>query len=178
MNRQLFFKQRLIFTIIVSISTGSLLLFDYFNGGVPSHHILNRKDLPEISNWWGGLLLPALTWFLLYRLDKRLKLNGGFTLPQNVYWGFFITLFFGISLSAFFSFGYNNISGIMIQSVLPIALFYPIYRAECLLGFVLGMTYTFGGVLPIGIGAILAGIGAILYLFIRPIFLLIFSKIT
>jgi uncharacterized PurR-regulated membrane protein YhhQ (DUF165 family) len=177
MNRQLLHKQRLIFTVIIGIIIWSLLFFDYFNGGVPSHHILNNKDLPAISNWWGGFLVPALTWFLLYRLDIRLRKNGESDLPKSVYWGFFVALIFGIVLSTFFSFGNTTMPELMMESILLIALFYPIYRSECFLGFVLGMTYTFGGVLPVGIGAILAVIGVVIHSFIRPIFLFIFSKI-
>jgi hypothetical protein len=40
------------------------------------------------------------------------------------------------------------------------------------------MTYTFGGVLPLGIGAILVLLCAILYLLIRPIILFAFKKIA
>ncbi len=177
MNEKLLVKQKVIFTAIVSLVLWLLLIFDHFNGGVSSHHILNKKELPEISNWWGGILLPILTWFLLSRVDKRLKKNNKSNLPKSVYYGFGASLSFGIALSAFFSFGYSNISGIMIQSVLLMALFYPIYQAECLLGFVLGMTFTFGAVLPTGIGAILALISTFLYLFIRPHVLFLFSKI-
>jgi hypothetical protein len=178
MNEKLFFRQRLIFTIIVSIAIWLLLIFDHFNGGVPSHHLLNKKDLPEISNWWGGLLLPLLTWFLLYRLNQRFKKNNESSLPRAVYFGFFATLIFGIVLSVFFSFGYLKPPEIMMEGVLLVALFYPIYRAECILGFVLGMIFTFGTVLPTGIGLILVLIGAILYLYVRPIILFIISKFT
>ena len=178
MDEKSFFKQRLIFTTVVSIAIWLLLIFDHFNGGVPSHHILNKKDLPEISNWWGGLLLPLLTWFLLYRLDRRLKKSNESAIPKTVYFGFLAALFFGILLSSFFSFGYFNIPEMMLEGVFLIALFYPIYRVECMLGFVIGMTFTFGTVLPTAIGLILVLIGSFLYLFVRPIILFIISKFT
>jgi hypothetical protein len=54
------------------------------------------------------------------------------------------------------------------MGILLIALFYPIYRAECLLGFVLGMTFTFGAVLPTGIGSILASIGFLTFNLVEP----------
>ncbi|HSF52731.1 MAG TPA: hypothetical protein VLA71_03215, partial [Algoriphagus sp.] len=60
--------------------------------------------------------------------------------------------------------------------VLLAALFLPIYRAECLLGFVFGMTYTFGAVLPTLVGSILALIGAAIYLFIRRGIIFLGSK--
>ena len=59
----------------------------------------------------------------------------------------------------------------MVNSIFIIALFFPIYRAECLLGFVMGMTFTFGAVLPTGIGSIFALIGAVLFLFVRSLLL-------
>jgi hypothetical protein len=178
MNQKLFFNKRLIFTTIVSLTIWSLLLFEHFNGGVPSHHILNRKDLPEISNWWGGLLLPILTWFLLLRTTQRLIKNKEVNLSKPVIGGFLIAFFFGVSISTSFSFNIPKIPEMMLQSILFIALFFPIYRAECLIGFVLGMTYTFGTVLPTGIGSVLAVIGAILYLLIRPVFLFMYSRVS
>lgn len=48
-----------------------LLAWEYTHGGFQSHQILRRKDLPELQNWWGGILLPLFTWFLLYRIQKR-----------------------------------------------------------------------------------------------------------
>jgi hypothetical protein len=69
----MFFKTRLYFTGTITIFIWLLLTWNYFHGGVPSHHILKRKDFPEIANWWGGLLLPLLTWFLLYRIQKRIS---------------------------------------------------------------------------------------------------------
>ncbi|WP_194976047.1 hypothetical protein [Aquiflexum lacus] len=175
-------KIRLYFTAIITLAIWALLLWSHFHGGVPSHHILAREDLPEISNWWGGFLLPFLTLFLSYRVEKRLtKQCKGHspltTIPKSVWTGFFLALLYGISLSSFFSFGNTEMPGYMLMGILVISLFYPIYRAECILGFVVGMTYTFGAVLPTGISCILALIGTLIYLLIRPGILLLFSKI-
>ena len=59
MDEKMFSKKSLYITGIVTAGIWSLLLWDHFNGGVPSHHIMHQKDLPAISNWWGGLLLPS-----------------------------------------------------------------------------------------------------------------------
>lgn len=177
----MFLKTRLYVTVIVTIAILSLLLWNHFNGGVPSHHILAREDLPEISNWWGAVLLPLLTLLLTYRVEKRLtgqnKVQSPLTnIPKSVTIGFFLALLFGITLSSFFSLGNTEVPGYMLMGALGTALFFPIYRAECLLGFVIGMTYTFGAVLPTGIGSILALIGAVIYLGIRPLILYVFTK--
>ena len=179
----MFFKTRLYFTGIITISIWSLLTWDYYHGGVPSHHILHRKDLPEFSNWWGGLLLPLLIWFLLYRIQKRISNNKDENSPVskfsiNILYGFMGALFFGILLSAFFTFGYIEIPFYMLMGLMLLALFLPIYQAECFLGFIIGMTFTFGGMLPIGIGSILTLIGAVLYLFVRPVILFVKSKLV
>jgi hypothetical protein len=167
-------KTHLNFTGIITFAIWTLLIWNHFNGGVPSHHILAREDLPELSNWWGAILLPLLTWCLSYRVEKRLtKQNKGKSrikaIPKSVIAGFFLSLIFGITLSTFFSYGNTEIPGNMLMGALVTALIFPIYRAECLLGFVIGMTYTFGAVLPTGIGGILILICAVIYLGIRPI---------
>ena len=72
MTEQQLSRVRLYFTALVTLITWSMLLWQYSNAGVPSHHLLHRADLPAISNWWGGLLLPALSWIMLGRIQKRI----------------------------------------------------------------------------------------------------------
>ncbi len=173
MNEKIFFRIRLYFTGVVTILIWSLLLWDHFHGGVPSHHLLARKDMPSFSNGWGGLLIPLLTWFLLYRVHKRIRKTkdvdvAASAFPIAILTGFVGALLFGITLSTFFTVGNTEVPAYMLMGILLLALFLPVFRAECLLGFVLGLTYTFGGVLPILIGSILTLLSALLYLFLRP----------
>lgn len=173
MTETTFLKVRLYFTGIVGLAIWSLLAWNYYHGGVPSHHLLAREDLPSFSNWWGGLLLPLLAWFLSYRIQKRMysgaeKKSTEMKLPDSVLYGFFGGLLFGIVLSIFFTFGNENVPSYMMLGLFALALFFPIFRAEYFLGFVMGMTFTFGGVLPIIIGSILVLLTAVLYLLIRP----------
>jgi hypothetical protein len=183
MSERKFFIFRLYFTAAVAVAIWSLLAWDHYHGGVPSHHILANKDLPAFSNGWGALLLPLLTWYLLYRIQKRaFSENAGnseaphFLLPAL--YGFLGALLFGILLSTFFTMGDVDLPGYMLIGLLVLAFFCPIYRAEYLLGFVMGMTFTFGAVLPTGIGLILSFIGLVLYLYIRTAFQYVGSKLT
>lgn len=182
MKKNEFLITKVLITGLVSIAIWSLLAWYYFNGGVPSHHILAREDLPEISNWWGGILLPILTWLVLFRIQKRENLpkvnsNNFLQIPKKTWFSFMGALLLGISLSVFFTLGNEGMSGYLMLSVFAISLFFPVYRAECLLGFVLGMTFTFGAVLPTGIGSILAIIGFLIYNLIRPFLVFIFKYI-
>ena len=166
MNELSFSNIRMYLTGIGTIAIWSLLSWNHYHGGVPSHHILARADLPKISNWWSGILLPLLTWFLLYRIQKRIVLNDDKSLKSNIFYGFLGALFFGILLSMSFTLGLQ-FEDYMMLSIFPLALFLPIYRSEYLLGFVFGMTFTFGAVLPTGVGSLLALVAAVLYLFVR-----------
>lgn len=182
MNEKTIFKRSLYFAGIVAVGIWSLLLWNHFHGGVIGHHILHRGDLPKISNWWGGFLLPLLTLFLTYRVQKRLYRNNDdksnlSKIPMKYTYRFLLALSFGILLSVFFSFGYSDPMGYMMYGLLLLALFFPIYKAECLLGFVIGMTFTFGAVLPTGVGIILALIGAVFYLYVRTGMIFIIRKI-
>jgi hypothetical protein len=96
--------------------------------------------------------------------------------PVNILYGFAGALFFGILLSIFFTLGYSELPGYMIAGLFLLALFIPVYRAECLLGFVIGMTYTFGAVLPTAFGSVLVLVSAILYLYIRRAILYVVSE--
>lgn len=174
-----FYRTQLYITAIVTLAIWSLLMWDYFHGGVPSHHLLQREDLPEFSNWWGGVFIPLLTWFLLYRIQKRVRANStSFRIPKNVFYAFIAALAFGILLSVFFTLGYADMPLYMIIALFIVSLGFPIYRAECFLGFVFGMTFTFGGVLPIIVISIFSLIGAALFLIVRPGILFIVSKLA
>ncbi len=182
MKKDKFFNTKVRITGFVSIAIWSLLTWYYFNGGVPSHHILAREDLPEISNWWGAILLPILTWFVLLRIQKRDKLpkvnsNNFLQIPQKIWLSFMGALLLGISLSIFYTLGNEGMSGYLMLSVFLLSLFFSVYRAECLLGFVIGMTFTFGAILPTLIGSILAAIGFLIYNLIRPSLLFLYNYV-
>jgi len=172
MTEATFFKIRIYATGIIAIAIGSLLIYNYYHGGIPSHHILADKDLPEFSNLWGAVLLPLLTWFLTYRTQKRIfhQHDGPVerSLIKQAIYAFALALVYGIILSIFFSYGYSDMTGNMMLGIFGLALFFPVYCAECLLGFIIGMTFTFGAVLPTGIGSILALIAFVLYRGVRP----------
>ncbi len=175
-------KNRYYITASITIAIWGLLVFTYFHGGVPKHHLLNRSDLPAVSNWWGGIVLPVLSWFLLYRIQKRLLYSNLenkvlVKLTGNTIYRFLAALLFGVLLSVFFSFGYEAVPGYMLMGTFIVALFIPIYRSECLLGFVIGMSFTFGAVLPTLVGCILILLYTILYLLLRPFILYIAGKL-
>lgn len=182
MKKNEFLKTQILLTSIVSVAIWSLLAWYYFNGGVPSHHILAREDLPEISNWWGAILLPLLTWFVLFRIQKRENLPNTevpniLGIPRKIWLGFLGALTLGAALSVFFTLGNEGMSGYLMLSVFLISLFFPVYRAECLLGFVIGMTFTFGAILPTVIGSILAVIGFLIHNLLRPSLLFLYNFI-
>ncbi|MFZ4477382.1 MAG: hypothetical protein ACOYPR_19455, partial [Saprospiraceae bacterium] len=98
---------KILITAIVTIVIFGLLFWQHLHGGVPSHHILQRADLPEISNWWGGLLLPVLTWLGLGRIEKRLNkqvLTAQITDNQNIkiLGRFFLGLTMGLLIAVSF----------------------------------------------------------------------------
>lgn len=165
---------RLGLTAMVMVAAVAHLAWEHFNGGIVSHQLLNRDDLPAISNAWGLVLLPALTWFAIGRVEKRVALHSGGKgtapkLPLTVIIGFLGPLVLGILLSVAFSNDYETMAASLFLGMFVLALLLPVYRAECLLGFVLGMTFTFGAVLPTLIGSVVAAVSAVVHLGIRPL---------
>lgn len=162
--------------VILTVAIWALLAWSHYHGGVPSHHFLAQKEMPAISNWWGGVLLPLLTWFLLYRMQKKAFQKESSYPLLRVGYGFAGALLFGISISVLFTLGMPDLAGNLMIALFVFAFFFPIYRSECLLGFVLGMTFTFGAVLPTLIGALLGLVGLVLHAYIRPAVLYVVSK--
>jgi hypothetical protein len=153
-------------TLLVTLYIGTLLAFEHMNGGVISHHILNNPDLPAISNWWGALLLPVLSWFLLGRIYRRVQ--GSY--PFTVLMSFIGALLFGVLVSVLFRQGQHQVLSQLMFSLPLLALFFPLYRAEFLLGFVLAMAYTFGALLPTGFGLLVTLMALLVYKGVRFFF--------
>jgi len=174
MSTREYSRLRVIFTALVMMAELAHLAWEYFNGGVVSHHLLARSDLPAVSNWWGLVLLPALAWFATGRVGKRMASrssasDAASTLPMNVIVGLVAALLLGALLSFAFTQGYESMASSLFVGMFVLAVLLRVYRAECLLGFVLGMTFTFGAVLPTLIGSLIAAVSAIVHLGIRPL---------
>lgn len=179
MNEQLNLRKRIIFTGLVTILIWSHLAWDYFHDGVPTHHLFHSADFPGMSNWWGGIALPFITWFLLYRVQKRMNENENSNTDHNltqVVYRFSGALIFGIVLSILFTLG-SDAPGYMMIGIIVLSFFIPLFRAEYLLGYILGLAYTFGAIIPIVLGSILATLFFIAYKFVRAGMLFIMSKI-
>lgn len=149
---------RLILTALALVFALAHLGWEHTHGGVLAHHLLNRADLPAISNWWGLLLIPALAWHLVGRMQRRLAQRGAS--KRSVLAGFFASLAYGAGLALAFTMGQEVVTYLFL-GIFVIALFAPVYRAEFVLGFVLGMSFTFGAVLPTIIACVIAAFSRI-----------------
>lgn len=158
----------------------AVLLWEYYHGGVKSHHLLNRKDLPALSNWWNLVWLPALTWLLLYRIDKRKLKPAAIQSKRRFRIDLFISgIILGIILSLSFSYDIQFILDSILYLFLFLALFIPLFYSEFILGFVLSMTVTFGAILPTIFAVIVSVAGYLIFQFVRPLLIravLIFRK--
>lgn len=137
------------------------LLWELFHGGVVSHHLLAREHLPAISNAWGLLLVPALAWWTLRQVLRRSSAaSEGQQTADNLrkaLFAFVAALLYGGALAGSFSAGLGW-EEYLFPVLFLIGLVLPVYRGEYLLGFVLGMMLTFGGVLPALIFAVVAAV--------------------
>lgn len=169
-----FEKQRVNFISVVIVFVLSHLYLEHSTGGVLSHHLLNSSDYPAISNWWELIILPVLAWFSTMRIKKRIRFqpddgSAARKIQNGILIGFFGMLIVSVLQSITFTFGYENITMYMALGVLFIGLFLPIYRAECILGHVLGATFTFGPVIPLLGILVMATVSAFSHFCIKPL---------
>ena len=162
---------KIICTTIITLSILLLLTWQHFHGGVPSHHILQQKDLPEISNWWGDLFLPIISWLLISRIESRK--NGRELLSQKNTFRILVLFVFGFILGITIAFSFVNNYKLFLDNVpytlLLLGLFIPIFYSEFILGFIFGMVYHFGTILPSIFILIFALSGFLIYRYIRPL---------
>jgi len=171
MNIKSFNKAILLILGAITILIWSLLIWDYLHGGVPAHHLLANKDLPKISNWWGAVTVPFTSFLLLSSLKKRITFEND-QVPAHLIlkecYSFFAAMLYAVILSVSFALGNTQISGLLFLGLPLTALFFPIYRSSYFLGFLVGMMYTFGGVLPVIIGTIMSIICYLLFILFHP----------
>ena len=155
-------------TIAIAVLMALVLGWQHFNGGVPAHHLLADPSLPSLSNWWGLLVLPLLAWYLLGRIERRRAGDPGSA--SRIKGAFAGALLFGVALGLLFGAGQSTAAEYLVQSLVLVALLYPIYRAEYVLGFVLGMSWAFGPVLPLIPACLFALVGAVIHLGVRLVY--------
>ena len=145
------------------------LAFEHFTGGVQSHNLLDRPDLPSISNWLGLATLPLLGILLGLRVSRQPRATGWAGIPSGVLTGLFGAFLYGLALATSFELGASSITSVAFFGLFLCALLFPIYRAEYLLGFVVGMTVTFGAVLPFLVALVFAVVSLVVRFLFRAV---------
>ena len=132
--------------------------FEHFSGGIKTHHFLARADLPGFSNWFGLAVLPLLGLLLAARI-RSVNRNGEQSfLPHGIAAAAAGSLAYGAMLATSFYFGVEQVSLLVFLGLFLCALLLPVYRIEYIFGFVVGMTFTFGSVIPLVFALVFAAI--------------------
>jgi len=147
--------QRISITVLFTVMMIATLLWEHYNGGISTHYLLHDDNMPGISNLWGLIIVPIFTWVVsgLVRIqqDGKDKNKHLPVLLRGVY--LFLT---GALISIFF---YQNPESALplylTIALLALAFFLPVYKAECLLGYVAGTLFMFGAFIPVIAGTIL-----------------------
>ncbi|PRX54331.1 hypothetical protein [Flagellimonas meridianipacifica] len=156
-------NHRILITLVVTALALTHILWDHFNGGIPTHYLLHDKNLPGIPNWLGALALPFFTWFLLYRIAKRVNSSDSKENLKLVVLRFLAALIVSIIIAFCFTFTIDIIDYIMLI-IFALAFIFPLYKSEFLLGWVLGSAFTFGAAIPMGFGSLFALVCFVFYL--------------
>lgn len=148
--------RRFLLTLLAFGAEVGILAWEYLNGGVQSHHLLANPDLPAVSNWWGLLLIPVLTWWSMSQLRRRVERSDGHSAKGfAALVAFVCALAYGLALSLLFSHG-SMLVNYVFFGLLAVALVLRLWHGEYLLGFVFGMGFVVGPILPAIFGAMVA----------------------
>ncbi len=132
--------------------------FEYFNGGVKTHHFLARADLPGFSNWFALLVLPLLGVVLAFRAKSAKDGQASSLFSPTLAVGTVGSLAYGAALAASFHLGLEQVSLVLFLGLFFCSIAFPVYRAEYIFGFVVGMTVAFGSVIPLAFALFFATI--------------------
>ena len=103
--------------------------------------------------------MPALAAWAAGRLPRRAAPSGQWA---QVGLGFLLPLVLGAALALAFAMHAQGVTESLFMCILLLALLLPAHRPESLLGFVLGMSWTFGALIPTAVGAVIAGLSWLL----------------
>ena len=162
MTSQPHWRPRLQVAALALLIESAHLTWEALHGGIRTHHVMQRADLPGLHNAWGLLVLPLLACWAASRVQWR-----GASRAQWVA-GLALAMLLGGALSVGFHLGAESFTAGVFFTTLALAVVLPGYRAECLLGWVLGMSWTFGALLPSFIGVIIVGLSALVHLVAWP----------
>ncbi len=151
----------------------AFVAFEYFNGGVRTHHFLARADLPGFSNWFALLVLPLLGLVLAVRAKSEQGDRASSALSPTLAAGTAGSLAYGAALAASFHFGLEQVSLVLFLGLFLCAIAFPVYRAEYIFGFVVGMTIAFGSVIPLAFALFFATVSFVL----RRVWVLVVSAV-
>lgn len=149
-----------LFSLVFAVA---LLAHEHFNGGVRSHHLLDRPDLPAISNWYGLVVLPLLGWLLGVRLRRRMALPGRSRLPVGVGISVACSVLYGAAMATAFAVSSTEVTLALFFGLFLLAVVLPLYRVEYIFGFVVGMAFIFGAVLPTLVAIVVAAVSALVH---------------
>ena len=158
---------RIGFTALIALAEAAHLAWEHLHGGIISHHLLNDPTMPALWNGWGLVVLPVLAWIASSRAFQLTE--GAWRLHRPFALRLLSALLAGLALSVAFSYGREDIAGMVLVGLLLSALAVRAYRVEYLLGFVLGMAFTFGALLPTLIGGCIALLSAAVWLGLWPL---------
>ncbi|WP_449424096.1 hypothetical protein [Rhodanobacter lindaniclasticus] len=124
--------------------------------------MLDRADLPAISNWLGLVVLPVLGALFGQRICHALASPARPGLLAGIWLGLGCAMAYGVALAVSFALGASTLTSGLFLGLFLLAAVLPIYRVECILGFVVGMTFTFGAVLSALVATVFAAISVVL----------------
>lgn len=118
------------------------LAWQWGQGGIVAHHVFADPARPAISNAWGLLLMPLLGVLTAFRMQQAVMPAK---LWANMCWAF---LYGGLIAVLYVSQQETMLIGAILLTF-GLALWLPLYRAEYLLGYIAGLSFAFGPVLPL-----------------------------
>ncbi|MEG1679262.1 MAG: hypothetical protein RR326_04145 [Stenotrophomonas sp.] len=155
------------FAVALGMATALVqLIWEHTHGGILRHHLLNDASLPAVSNAWALLVMPLLGALTGWVVTRRTRKRPGAIIPAMT--GFLGALLGGVALSAAFITSGEAAATQVMMALLVAAVLFPAYRAEYLFGFIMGMTFVFGPVLPALVACVPMLIAAISRLAIWP----------
>lgn len=151
-----------LFPIAAFAYAAAFVAFEYFNGGVRTHHFLARADLPGFSNWLALGVLPVLGILVAFRARSDPGGRASSILSPSLAAGTAGSIAYGAALAASFLLGLEQVTLILFLGLFLCAIAFPVYRAEYIFGFVIGMTIAFGSVIPLGFALLFAAVSFVL----------------
>ncbi len=152
-------------TVLVALLQAAVLCWHYFNPKIVFIGVLDAPYLLDVPSWFSLVVMPIFSLCCLLLMRKRLQsttVNRGKATTYALI-GFVFSFNYGATLAGSYYWAMELYTVMLIIGIAVIACIVKSYRAECVFGFALSLSFVIGALQALELALVTASVCWLLY---------------